>query len=135
MYQNQTTMSNSNVNEHLKKIDTNENKWNHCLYKTVLEMKIWMYWSESNSWSYFYIVRNKNWKIYWFKRNFSGLGSENRCSSWGLWQEKLLQNSLLTEPKYLTNIMNGLTFFCNMSGFGSKQSNCCKPVFRRISYK
>ena len=34
--------------------------------RTVLEMKIWIYWSESNSWTYFYIhvVLNKNWKIY-----------------------------------------------------------------------
>ena len=26
-------------------------------------MKIWIYWSESNSWISFYIVLNKNWKI------------------------------------------------------------------------
>jgi hypothetical protein len=25
-------------------------------------MKLWIYWSESNSWNYFYIVLNKNWK-------------------------------------------------------------------------
>jgi hypothetical protein len=29
---------------------------------TVLEMKILIYWSESNSLIYFYIVLNKNWK-------------------------------------------------------------------------
>jgi hypothetical protein len=30
---------------------------------TVLKMKIWIYWSKSNSWIYFYIVLNKNWKF------------------------------------------------------------------------
>jgi len=46
----------------------------------VLELKIWIYWSKSNSW----IVLNKNWKIYWFKQSFGGIGPEDRCSSWGL---------------------------------------------------
>ena len=32
---------------------------------SVLEMKTWIYWSESNSWSYFYLYLNKNWKMYW----------------------------------------------------------------------
>ena len=27
-------------------------------------MNIWIYWSKSNSWIYFYIVLKKNWKIY-----------------------------------------------------------------------
>lgn len=52
--------------------------------------------------------------MHWYKQSFSGLGPENWCFSWGLQQEKLLLNSLLTELKYLTNIMNGLTFFCNV---------------------
>jgi hypothetical protein len=42
----------------------------------VLEMKIGIYCSESNSWIYFYVVRNKNWKIYWSKQSFTV-----RCSS------------------------------------------------------
>ena len=50
---------------------------------TVLEMKLWIYWSESNSCIYF-IYLNKNWKIYWSKQSFTGLGPEDRCSSWGL---------------------------------------------------
>jgi hypothetical protein len=35
--------------------------------RTFLEIKIWIYWSKSNSWIYFYIpvVLNKNWKFYW----------------------------------------------------------------------
>ena len=33
-------------------------------------MKIWIYWSESNSWIYFCIVLNKNWKIYWSEQSF-----------------------------------------------------------------
>ena len=75
-------------------------------------MKIWIYWFESNSWIYFNNLRvsnqilefiliiygcrikflnlflyssiNKNWKIYWSKWSFTGLGLEYRCSSWGL---------------------------------------------------
>jgi hypothetical protein len=52
----------------------------------VLEMKIWIYWSESNSWIYFYIYLNinKNWKIYWSEQYSTGLGPEHRCSWWGL---------------------------------------------------
>jgi hypothetical protein len=45
-------------------------------------IKIWIYWSESNSRIYFCIIfLNKNWKIYWSKYSFTGL---DRCSSWGL---------------------------------------------------
>ena len=47
-------------------------------------MKIWIYWSESNSWIYFYIVLNENCKIYWSEQSFPGLGPEDWCSSWGL---------------------------------------------------
>ena len=44
-------------------------------------MKIWIYWSESNSWIYFYIhtmyvVLNKNWKIYRPEQSFACLGLE-----------------------------------------------------------
>jgi hypothetical protein len=46
-------------------------------------MKILTYWSESNSWIYLYIVRNKNQKI-WSDQNFTGLGPKDRCSSWAL---------------------------------------------------
>jgi len=27
-------------------------------------------------------VLNKNWKIYWSEQSFTGLGPEDRCSSW-----------------------------------------------------
>ena len=50
----------------------------------VLEMKISIYCSESNSWTYFGVVLNKNWKIYWSEQNFTGFGLEDWCSSWGL---------------------------------------------------
>ena len=43
-----------------------------------------IYWSKSNSWIYFYIVLNKNWKVYRSKQSFTGLGPEDRCPSWGL---------------------------------------------------
>jgi hypothetical protein len=35
----------------------------------VLEMKIWIYWSKSNSWIYFYMVFHKNWKKILVLRN------------------------------------------------------------------
>jgi hypothetical protein len=47
-------------------------------------MKICNYWSESNSLIYFYIVLNKNWKMYRSEHSFTGLGPKDRCSSWGL---------------------------------------------------
>ena len=47
-------------------------------------MKIWIYWSESYSWIYFYIFINKIWKIYWSEQCITGLGPEDRWSSWGL---------------------------------------------------
>ena len=52
--------------------------------QAVFKMKIWInYWSESNSWIYFYIVLNKNWKIYWSQQSLTGLGTD-QCSSWRL---------------------------------------------------
>ena len=55
----------------------------------VVEMKIWIYWSESNSLIYFYIhctfvFLNKNWKNYSTEQNFTGLRPEDQCTSWGL---------------------------------------------------
>ena len=51
----------------------------------VLEMKIWIYWSKSNSSIYFrYIYLNKNWKIYWSEQSFTELQLEDRCSLWCL---------------------------------------------------
>jgi hypothetical protein len=47
-------------------------------------MKIWIYRSESNSWIYFYMVLNKNWKIDWSQPSIIGLGAEDQGSSWGL---------------------------------------------------
>jgi hypothetical protein len=54
------------------------------VYTAVLETKIWIYWFESNSWIYFYIVLNKNFKIYWSEHSCTDPGPEDRCSSWGL---------------------------------------------------
>jgi hypothetical protein len=53
----------------------------------VLEMKIWIYRSELNSWIFIYILYiclNKNWKIYKSEQSFTALGPEDRCPSWGL---------------------------------------------------
>ena len=35
----------------------------YIIITSVLKMKIWIYWSESNPWIYFYIVLYKNWKF------------------------------------------------------------------------
>jgi len=29
-----------------------------------------------------YVYLNKNWKIYWSKQSYTGLGPEGQCSSW-----------------------------------------------------
>jgi hypothetical protein len=60
------------------------------VHASVLEMKILIYWSESNSIIYFYILLNKNWKIYWSKQSFTGLGPENWCSLWGLMHHRIM---------------------------------------------
>jgi hypothetical protein len=52
---------------------------------TVLEMKIWIYWSKSNSWIYFYKYLNNNWRIYRSEQSFAGVGPEDWCWSWGLY--------------------------------------------------
>ena len=64
-----------------------EQEDNQCVCSgliSVIEMKIWIFWSESNSRIYFYIFLNKNWKIYWSERSFTGLGSKYRWSLPGL---------------------------------------------------
>jgi hypothetical protein len=50
-------------------------------------MKIWIYWSESNSWIYICIVLNKKKKNYLSEQSFTGLGPKDRWSSWGLLME------------------------------------------------
>jgi hypothetical protein len=71
--------------------DTKHNaKTNHqmasMIWNTVLEMNIWIYWSLSNSRIYFYIFLNKNWKNNWSEQNCTGLGPEDWCSSWWLFE-------------------------------------------------
>jgi hypothetical protein len=63
---------------------------------TVLKMKISIYWSRSNSLIYFYIhvVLNKNWKNYWSEQTFTGLGPEDRYSSWELVSDHLYHATL-----------------------------------------
>jgi hypothetical protein len=41
------------------------------------------------------LVLNKNWKVFGFEQNFTGLGPEDRCSSWGLYIYENTVNSLL----------------------------------------
>ena len=51
---------------------------------SVLKMKIWIYWSESKFWIYFYIILNKNWKMYCSEQSFTGVGPEYQGSLWRL---------------------------------------------------
>ena len=48
----------------------------------VLEMKIWIYWYESNSWIYYILIKTEKFTVP--KQSFTGLGPEDKCSSWGL---------------------------------------------------
>ena len=83
--------------------------------RPVLEIKIRIYWFKSNSWIYLYIhvVLNKNWKIYWSEQSFTGLGSEDRCSSWGLQDYQslflLLNTTYLVEKQQIPMLVFGLT--------------------------
>ena len=53
----------------------------HLITYQSSKKKIWIYWSESTSWINFYIVLNKNWKIYWSKlKSFTGIWPEDWCS-------------------------------------------------------
>ena len=58
--------------------------WGSYIGFTALKMKILIDLSESNSWIYFYIVLNKTWNIYWSEQSFTGVGTENWYSLWGL---------------------------------------------------
>jgi len=37
-----------------------------------------------------FVYLNKNWKIYWSKQSFTGLGPEDWCSSWVLVSSNLI---------------------------------------------
>jgi hypothetical protein len=63
---------------------------------TSLAWTLWNYWTSmaqtsdnlNTFWQSLWVqaseVLNKNWKIYWSEQSFTGLGPEERCSSWGL---------------------------------------------------
>jgi hypothetical protein len=72
---------------------------NYQIY-SVLEMKIWIYWSESNSWIYFYIVLDKNWKIYWSEQ--SGPATFWVLSTINYWLQK---ECIFYTDKYYTQIL------------------------------
>ena len=75
----------------------------YWLHFAVLEMKIWIYWSESNSWIYFYILLNKNWKIYWSWAR--GLVLIMRNALTNLWQTYFSLNRLI-----ITSHISGFAF-------------------------
>ena len=98
--------------------DKEENKRFLIKGCTVLEMEIWIYWSnqilEFIFYIHVYIYLNKNRKIYWSEQSFTGLGSADRCSSRGLgtsqtisyaktnkFRQKIKQNSL--SPTYYSD--------------------------------
>jgi len=64
-----------------------ESPWNENLnwLARIKFMNLFLY-------MYIHVVLNKNWKIYWSKQSFTGLGPEDRCSSWGLWRVDRKEN-------------------------------------------
>ena len=71
----------------IKIIHGNHNLYDILTWITLIyspQNEFWIYWSVSNSRIYYYIVLNKNWKIYWLEQSFTGVGPEVWCSSWGL---------------------------------------------------
>jgi len=72
----------------------NVNSWNKANYNDYHILK-------SSKWKFeftganqilefkFYIVPNKNWKIYWSEQKFHWFWVEDRSSSWGLLKGKL----------------------------------------------
>ena len=60
------------------------------------------------------LVLNKNWKMYWSEQSFTGLGPEDRCSTWGLsnfkWTKGTIQfffsHNIVPELKRKINIIN-----------------------------
>jgi hypothetical protein len=79
-------------------------------------MKMKMYLSESNSWIYFHIVLNKNWKIYWSKQSFTSLCPQDRCSSWGL----IL---ILFVDHLCSNLIFIIWYFCNNIAWRYQKDN------------
>ena len=86
-----------------------------CNANAVIEIKIWIYWSESNSLIYFiYMYIYINWKMYWSERNFTGLRPEE--SETGTHREDFtcLKLFLMGYP-FLSSIM---TLGCVDTGYG-----------------
>ena len=80
-------------------------------------MKIWIYWSESNSWIYFYIYLNKNWKIYWSYKSFTGLRPEPAYKSFtGLRPEPAYKSftGLRPEPVLIVRTVQGNIFWISI---------------------
>ena len=55
---------------------TQSSKWNLNLLVSIKFLNLF--------YIYIYIYLNKNRNIYWSEKSFTGLGAEDRCSSWGL---------------------------------------------------
>ena len=83
-------------------------------------MEIWNNWSESYSLIYFYIVLNKNIKIYWSEQSFTGLEPEDQCSSWGLfiWSPNGNNHAFyhIVDLKFLLHIKNIHRLFSSFIG-------------------
>jgi hypothetical protein len=66
----------------------------YCIH-IVLEMKIWIYWSESNSWIYFYI-----------QSNMSIVVTLRRLTKWPLYTGDLYMKGFDYSTKYATLVAN-----------------------------
>jgi hypothetical protein len=62
--------------------------WNHWSMNVVIDCGnvIWQ-WQIIEFISYTF--QNKDWKINWSKQSFTGLGPEDRCSSWRIFKNNL----------------------------------------------
>ena len=99
----------------------------------VLKIKLWIYWSELNSWIHFYIVLNTNWKLYCSKQSFSGLVPKDQCSSWGLSFQLILSIIFFTKIMLKLDTNYGLFFQLSMK-ICPLNNSCVKQNKKNLNY-
>ena len=91
--------------------------------ETVLEMKIVIYWSETNSWIYFYIVLNK---LYW-----SWVGAHRE--DWKIFFLSNKETQMI--GKILITYQLGINIRTNKTGLDSDNDRLVKTFFVRELHK
>ena len=90
-----------------------------------------------------YTFQNKDWKINWSKQSFTGLGPEDRCSSWRLWhrfRKRMLvicfstfhQSSQLHLEWYISQPLSDYISTINYNIHGPVISNCFWKFFGNV---